>query len=333
MPPPRVTVAIATLAADESLRECLHSIESQTLDGYEVVVVDNSGAKRVEPHDPRVKVISNDRNVGFGAAINQVIRESTGEYVATINDDAVAEPGWLEALVCAAASRADVGMCASLVRLSGGGLDSAGMLIAGDGSGKQRGHGVPADGYARRANVLLPSGSAALYKRAMLEDIGGFDETFFLYCEDIDLGLRGRWRGWECVFVPEARVEHRYSRSAGRASPLKAWYVERNRVFVVLKNFPASMILLVPFFVLARYFWHVVSLFGGQGKAAEFRAAGHSPWALARYVVLAHLEALRHFRRLWTERKRIRRTAYLTPRQFRRLLGAHSISVRQVASL
>ena len=88
--------------------------------------------------------------------------------------------------------------------------------------------------------VLLPSGSAALYRRAMLDEIGGFDDDFFLYCEDTDLGLRARWAGWKCLYVPGAVVEHHYSHSAGRASPLKAYYVERNRLFVLVKNFPAA---------------------------------------------------------------------------------------------
>ena len=72
----------------------------------------------------------------------------------------------------------------------------------------------------------------------MLDEIGLFDESFFLYCEDTDLGLRARWAGWECGYVPGAVVEHRYSHSAGRASPLKAYYVERNRLYTVIKNFP-----------------------------------------------------------------------------------------------
>ena len=89
-------------------------------------------------------------------------------------------------------------------------------------------------------DALLPSGSAALYRRKMLDEIGLFDETFFLYCEDTDLGLRARWAGWECVYVPGAVVEHRYSHSAGRASPLKAYYVERNRLYTAIKNLPSG---------------------------------------------------------------------------------------------
>ena len=131
-----------------------------------------------------------------------------------------------------------------------------GMLICRDASSKQRGHGRPPEDFPVTEEALLPSGSAALYRRAMLEEIGGFDGSFFLYCEDTDLGLRARWAGWKCLYVPEAVVEHHYSHSAGRASPLKAYYVERNRLFVLAKNFPLGMLLAAPWVSLARYLWH-----------------------------------------------------------------------------
>ena len=81
----------------------------------------------------------------------------------------------------------------------------------------------------------------------MLDEIGGFDEDFFLYCEDTDLGLRARWAGWKCWYAPKAIVYHHYSHTAGRATPLKAFYVERNRLFLLVKNFPLSKLILAPF--------------------------------------------------------------------------------------
>src|SRR5580704_12219013 len=123
-------------------------------------------------------------------------------------------------------------MFASQVRMSDTStLDSAGMLIARDGSSKQRGHGEPPQDFAADSDTLFPTGSAALYRRKMLEEIGLFDERFFLYCEDTDLGLRARWAGWKGAYVAGAVVDHAYSKSAGRASALKAYYVERNRFY------------------------------------------------------------------------------------------------------
>jgi GT2 family glycosyltransferase len=322
---------VPTLAADSTLAECLHSLENQTLRDFEVIVVDNSG-KRLVPQDSPARVIYNDRNVGFGAAINQAIRASDAPFVATLNDDAVAHPRWLAALLDAMESRLDIGMCASQVRLAGDGrLDSAGMLMCLDGSSKQRGHLQPPSAFPRLQEVLMPSGSAALYRRAMLDEVGLFDESFFLYCEDTDLGLRARWAGWECLYVPEAVVDHRYSHSAGKSSALKAYYVERNRLFLALKNFPPALLLKMPFYACARYFWHVFFGVQGRGAAASFRKEGNSAKALPAFVLKAHGALIANASRLWEQRRGIKRR--LTPRQFERLLARFSISPRQVAAL
>jgi GT2 family glycosyltransferase len=328
---PTVTVVVPTLAADEALNQCLASLEAQTFSDFEVIVVDNSGRGALESRG-RARVIANRRNVGFGAAVNQAFRESKAPFVAVLNDDAVAHPGWLEALLAAVEGRPDVGMCASLVRLAGENrMDSAGMLLCMDGSSRQRGHGQSPEPFSRCQEVLLPSGSAAFYRREMLEEIGLFDESFFLYCEDTDLGLRARWAAWECLYVPDARVEHRYSHSAGKASALKAYYVERNRLFVIAKTFPLRELLLAPFYSLARYFWHWAFALRGRGKAADFQREGSSLARLPFYVVGAHLALVGRLPALWNARRRIKRR--LTARQFRRLIHGFSISPRQVAAL
>jgi GT2 family glycosyltransferase len=328
---PTVTVIVPTLAADETLAECLDSLDRQTFRDFEIIVVDNSGRDAVGARDG-IRVISNDNNVGFGAAFNQAFHASTSTFLAILNDDATAEPDWLESLLRAVEARPDVGMCASRVLLAGDGrLDSAGMLLCRDGSSKQRGHLEAPEKYLRRQEVLLPPGSAAFYRREMLEEIGLFDESFFLYCEDTDLGLRARWAAWECLYVPDAVVEHRYSHSAGKASALKAYYVERNRLFLAVKNLPLPDLLSVPFYSVARYFWHVVYALQGRGKAADFQGAGNSRGQLPVIVLRAHLAMLARFPALWKQRRHAKRR--FTPKQFRRLIRRFSISPRQVAAL
>jgi GT2 family glycosyltransferase len=329
-------VVIPTLAADSRLRECVEALGRQTCRDFEVIVIDNSGSGQVRRNGvaPGARIVENPCNEGFGGAINQGIAASSGRYVATLNDDAVAHPRWLESLVCALERRPDAGMAASQVRLFGEPrLDSAGMLMAFDGSSKQRGQGRPPEDFPVAEEVLFPSGSAALYRRAMLEDVGGFDHRFFLYCEDTDLGLRARWRGWKCLYVPDAVVEHHYSHSAGRASPLKAYLVERNRLFVVAKNFPARMAAAAPFVSLARYCWHLLYLLQGRGSAARFRAEGNAGPRMAWYVLRAHCALLRHAGRLRRQRREIRSRARITPAIFRHLLRGHSISARRIAAL
>lgn len=328
---PEVTVVVPTLAADDALTLCLEALGRQTCANIEVIVVDNSGRRSVKARD-RVRVIANERNVGFGAAINQAYRESRAQFLAVLNDDAAPAPGWLEALLAAMEHRPDVGMCASQIRMAGGDrLDSAGMLLCRDGSSKQRGHLEPAESYLRAQEALCPSGCAAIYRREMLDQIGVFDESFFLYCEDTDLGLRARWAAWECLYVPEAIVEHRYSHSAGKASALKAYYVERNRLFLLVKNFPLGNLLVAPLYSVARYFWHVVYAIQGRGKTAEFRQEGNRARSLPLYVLRAYLDLLRHLPALWRARREMKRR--LTPRQFRSLIRRFSIGPRQVAAL
>jgi GT2 family glycosyltransferase len=329
-------VVIPTLAADSRLLECVQSLSRQTRPDLEVVIVDNSGHGLVRRNGtgPGARVIENTRNAGFGTAINQGVRASNSPYVATLNDDAVAHPDWLAALVSALVARPDAGMCASQVRLFGEPrLDSAGMLVARDGSSKQRGHGRLPEDFPVLEEVLLASGSSALYRRTMLEDVGGFDDSFFLYCEDTDLGLRARWAGWKCLYVPQAVVEHHYSHSAGHASPLKAYYVERNRLFVLVKNFPGRMLPAAPFVALARYLWHAWYIFQGQGSAARFRAEGNAGPRMLWYVVRAHAALLGNLGRLWRQRREIRARARITPAVFRQLLRSHAISARRMAAL
>ncbi len=304
-------------------------------------MVDNSGrglARRALPVQEGgvcFRLIENRENVGFGAAVNQAVRQSSSPYVVTLNDDAAAEPEWIDTLVRAVEMRPEVGMCASSVLLYGRDLlDSAGMRIAGDGSSKQRGHLEPPSCYAEASEALLPSASAALYRRAMLDQIGLFDEDFFLYCEDTDLGLRARWAGWECAYAPEARVEHHYSHSSGAASALKAYYVERNRVFVLIKNFPARMLCAAPWITLGRYWWHLAAMIRNRGAAGRYRREeGAGALTLAATVLRAHCAAMGRLANLWRKRREIRRSARLSPAEFRKLARAHWISARKVAEL
>jgi hypothetical protein len=114
---------------------------------------------------------------------------------------------------------------------------------------------------------------------------------------------------------------------------LKAYYVERNRLYLTIKTFSWPMLARTPFAALARYLWHVVSILGGRGKGAEFREAGHPAALLPLLVLRAHAVALVGLPRLLAERRRIRATRRLTPREFEALVAKHSIPVRQVAAL
>ena len=239
---PRASVVIPTLTAGDKLARCLDCLEKQTFEAFDIYIVDNSGEGLAEPLavSPRITLIRNSENVGFGAAVNQAVARSSAEFICTLNDDAYPSPEWLAELVNTCVGASDVGLCASRIYLGSGRdrLDSEGLAVYGDGTTKQSRHGRPPIEETAPREVLLPSGCAALYRRSLLRALDGFDEDYFLYCEDSDLGLRARQAGWRCLYSPRAVVEHDYSASAGRASALKAYLVERNRLYTVVKVFP-----------------------------------------------------------------------------------------------
>ncbi len=321
-------MVVPTLAAGEPLDRCLNALRKQTWRDFETIVADNSGQRRV-PDAAADRVFQHERNLGFGGAINHAAARTESEFVAIVNDDAEASPGWLEALIRAAQQHPRAGMFASQVRLDAARIDSAGMLLCGDGSSKQRGHGRPPSEFARVEEALLPSGSAAMYRRSALAETGLFDEEFFLYCEDTDLGLRLRWAGWGCVYVADAVVDHAYSATAGRASPLKAYLVERNRLRVAVKNFPLGMLAAGPIAGATRYFWHAVSALGGRGAAGEF-AKNDGAAKLVWFAVKAHLALAPALPDLIRKRRAIPRR--ISAAEFAALARRFAISPREVAS-
>ena len=301
------------------------------------MIVDNSGENKVRRSVPErngLRIVGSPVNLGFGAAVNLGWRYSVAPYLATLNDDAVAHPDWLKKLAETMDKNPQAGMCASHVRLKESGkLDSAGMLIAADGSSKQRGNNEAPANFSKSAEVIFPSGSAAMYRRKMIEEIGSFDESFFLYCEDTDLGLRAHWADWKCIYVAAAVVDHIYSHSVGRASPAKAYLVERNRLYTIVKNFPLRILWKAPWMTAVRYSWHLVSMMSGHGAAGQFRAEGNPPAQLAWFVCRAHISLLGALPRLLRERWAIRKRAKIAPKAFCVLLEKYAISLRQVASL
>jgi GT2 family glycosyltransferase len=281
-----------------------------------------------------LRIISAGSNIGFGAAVNLAIRSASAPFIATLNDDTEADPEWLLAMVREMEQDPRVGMCASRIRSPDGArLDSAGMLICFDGSSKQRGQDEPSHAFPLAEEALFPSACAAIYRREMLDEIGLFDEDYFLYCEDTDLGLRARWAGWRCQYAAGATVLHHYSRTAGAVSPLKALYVERNRLWVAVKNFPARALPMIPFVSCARFFWHLSAVRNNQGAAGEFIRSGNSLFGAAAILFRAHWQTLLHLPALLRKRVAIRHTRKTSPAEFMRLLCRHSITARELARL
>ncbi len=318
--------------------ESVGSLLEQDLPGLEVLVVDNastdgSDGEIARRFGHRVRFIQAGRNLGFGAGNNIGIRQARGAYLILLNNDAVATPAFARELVAVAEADPGVGMVAARVleydrRRT---IDTVGHLLYPDGLNRGRGRGEEDRGqYDECRTALFPSGAAALYARRMLDDIGLFDESFFLYGDDAELGLRGRIAGWTCALAPRAIAYHRYSRSAGAYSSLKAFHVERNRVLVLLKLFPVRLIVTSPVFTAARLFLAAWGALTGRGPAALLareRSMLHLPVVALRAWGSAILAAPRTLR----ERRRLRGRRRMRTSEFRTLLREFPLGARDAA--
>jgi len=337
----RVSVIVVNWNRLDLLRECLSSLANQTLTGFQVILVDNgstdgsaemaeaefAGSKRFG-----LQVIRNRENRGFCAANNQGIRASNSEYVALLNNDAEADPGWLEALLGAFAHGEDVGMAASkiLVWEDPARIDKAGHLIYLDGQNRGRGSGELDQGQFRSLEeTLWPDGCAAMYRRSMLKEIGGFDEDLFAYADDAELGLRGRLAGWRCLYIAEAAVRHHRGATLGAFSIRRLELIERNRVLLAVKLFPWSLLWLNGVFYGARLAAGIWAAATGTGEMRHL-PGWRGKVCAAMALLKGDLAALRLLPRFLRKRREVKPIRRLSPSQLRKLLLQHRISLREL---
>lgn len=336
---PKVTVIVVTWNRRRLLEECLESLRGQTFQDFETIVVDNAsddGTRELleSRQDGRTRVIRNTANRGFCAANNQGIRAARGEFVALLNNDAAAEAGWLAALAAALDADPAAGMAASkIVRYDDPQIiDKTGHTIYFDGQNHGRGTGARDSGrYEGLRDTAWPDGCAALYRRAMFNRIGAFDEDFFAYADDAELGLRARIAGWTAVFVPEAVVRHRIGSSLGQYSLERLYLIERNRIWLAAKLFPLPLFLLNPVFTAFRcvFFGAGVFLYRGGLYAASRKL---SIFTLLKCLLRAHVSGLLGLPRMLAKRKEIERLRKLNRWETVRLLWRYRITLRELVA-
>jgi GT2 family glycosyltransferase len=330
-----ISVVVVNWNRKDLLHACLSSLNKQTDVEFETIVVDNGSTDGSADWAERafgVRVIRNPVNRGFCAANNQGIAAARGEFIALLNNDAEAEPGWLAALHRACTSAPDVGMAASKIVTweEPARIDKAGHLIFLDGQNRGRGSGALDQGqFDRQEETLWPDGCAAMYRKKMLDEIGGFDEDFFAYGDDAELGLRARMAGWRCIYTPHAVVRHHRSATLGKASLERLTLIERNRVLLALKLFPWSLLWLNPLFFAIRLVAGIAAARRKAGDTAHFpglRGKCAMAWALAR----GDWSALRMAPRILRKRRDVRRLRRLSSRDLRRLLLTYRLPLREV---
>lgn len=277
-------------------------------------------------------LIANAENRGFCAANNQAIADARSEFIALLNNDAEADPHWLEELEKTMRTQDDVGMVASKVVVweEPGRIDKCGHLIWPDGQNRGRGSGQQDQGqFDRVEEVLWPDGCACLYRRAMLEDIGGFDEDFFAYADDAELGLRARWAGWRCLYTPRAVVRHHRGATLGLSSARRLTLIERNRVLLVVKLFPWNLLWLNGAYLLARVTAGAWAALWNRGEMRHY-PGWRGRWKAAKALLRGTLAAAPLIPRMLAKRRKLRPLRRLTPGQMRRLLLAHRIGLKEL---
>lgn len=257
------------------MSECLDGLRQQAYKQFCTILVDNGSTDGsvdfVSQNYPEVGVIGLSKNYGFAVGNNIAIGRAQTKYVGLLNNDALPHPLWLQRLVEALELHPEAGFAASKMVFYDNPaiIDRAGDAYTRAGTGFLRGRGISASRYNRREWVFGACAGAALYRSKMLDDIGLFDEDFFLVYEDVDLSFRAQLRGYKCVYVPEAVVRHRASASIVYDSPISVYYSHRNLEWVYVKNMSAGLILktICPHLIydLAAFFY-----FSANGRIKEF---------------------------------------------------------------
>ena len=251
-------MAVSTIVVNHErrdlLKSCLRSLETameRVEEKAELLVVDNGSAdgsvELVREHFPNVRLVELKRNEGFAGGLAKGIEAARGEWVAVFNNDTTVEPDALAVMLAAGASDPAVGSVAAQMRFADRRdvLNSAGFELDRLGIAADRLVGQRVNDHQEHEpyEVFGATGGAAIFRSEMLTEVGGFDETFFAFFEDVDLAWRARAHGWRALYAPGAVVYHHHSATARHGSPTKLYLVGRNRVRALAKNATGGMLL------------------------------------------------------------------------------------------
>ena len=254
-----VSVVVVTYESGPTLGRCLAALKAQIAQGFEVILSDNGSrdgaGQAAAAADPAVVLLENGANLGFAAANNRAAARARGRWLVLLNPDAYAEPGFIQTLLAAAADHPGVRCFTARQRMAEDPerLDGLGDAMTVIGFPFRGDYGNPDPGPIGPAEVFSPCGAAMMIDRALFLELGGFDERFFCYCEDVDLGYRLRLRGEPVLLAPQAAVRHEGSVSTGgRRSDFSLYHGARNRLWLYVKNTPPLLFwLTLPFHILA----------------------------------------------------------------------------------
>jgi GT2 family glycosyltransferase len=297
----RAVVVIPNWNGAHFLSKCLESLAAQTV-AAEVIVVDGASVdgsqELVRSRFPEVSLVTLDRNRGFAGAANAGIEQALArgaDYVALLNNDAVARVDWLERLVTVAERHPEAGTVTSkLLRSDGERIDSTGDFYSSWGWAYPRGRDELDRGqYDELREVFCGSGGASLYRATMLREVGLFDEEYFAYLEDQDLGFRAQLMGWKARYEPTAVAYHHMMGTSSTISNFDRYHALRNCIYLYVKNMPPPLHLkYLPKFALG-----LLLMAANDVRRRRFHR-----------MLGAYSDAVRHLPHLLRERRRVQAT-------------------------
>ncbi len=244
--PPKISIIVLSYNSGAYIQRCLDALKPFNV---ETVLADNGSvdfnAAALRKANPTVKILPFGLNLGFAAGNNRAVLHTKGDWLGFINPDAFADPNWLTAMQAAIAANPDVAMFTSLQidALDARRMDGRGDGMTFFGFPYRAGFGRPVPRELKAGEVFSPCGAAFVIRRDLFETLGGFDDKFFCYCEDADLGFRARLLDHRCLFVPEAEVLHVGSASTGVRSDFALYHGYRNRIWLYVKNMPLGLLI------------------------------------------------------------------------------------------
>lgn len=308
---PLVSIIIVNYNGRDLLNACIESVRARTFEDFEIILVDNGSqdgsVEYVKDSFPGVKVVSLPANIGFAGANVEGLKYARGEYILLINNDAEVTGDCIRDLVTAMEGDPAIGICAPKMVAHGSSMiDSAGDGFATNLKGFKRGEGSPSDMYADGEYIFGACAGAALYRRRMIEEIGFFDEDFFLIHEDADLNFRAQLKGWKVVYVPSAVAYHKVRSTIGHMSDTAIYYTLRNCEFVRIKNIPLALFIrCLPAFIL--------------GAVADFFYFAVKHRKLKLYLK-AKTDVLRKMARMFEKRRKIMATKKVDAKYLRGIM-------------
>lgn len=266
----KISIIIPNYNGAHFLKPCLESILQITMRHFEIIVVDNGSQDNsievIKRFNSQLKYIPLNRNTGFSGAVNVGIKESQGEFVVLLNNDTEVDNDWLENLLhCIEQDENIFSVSSKMMKFNKRNIiDDAGDQYMLMGWAFQRGNGQKQKKRNRDMECFSSSAGAAIYRKSVFEEIGYFDEKFFAYMEDVDIGYRARLYGYRNMYCSKAIVYHVGSGTSGsKYNSFKVKLAARNNVYVILKNMPPAQIIInspflfLGFFIKLLFFWQM----------------------------------------------------------------------------